>query len=314
VSKTLKNICESLGLSRSNGLFFTNEDEWKTATYFPNRVQRLLQRKLAPDAFFYFDNKPLLLFFVDPSDKEELFRSIWNFNESPIAVIIEGGTIEIFNGFHFIKEKRTLQKIGGNEKLNDFSYFELVTGHTWEKYEEQFSYRNRVDYKLLENLKVARNLLVHANQLNAQVANSLIGKLIFIRYLIDRKVKMKFDDKLRTWSNSEFCELLNYPKKIQHFFEYLEDNDKGFNGDLFPLTSAEYRQITKVHYEVMRKLLQGEDLNNGQLSLFELYDFSIIPIEFISNVYELFIGRENQETEGAYYTPLFLVDYIEGDS
>lgn len=310
MNTTLENICDNLGLNRSNGLFFTNEDGWKTATRFPNRVQRLLQRKLIPDAFFYFDNKPLLLFFVDPSNKEELFKSIWNFNESPIAIIIEKGIVEIFNGFHFIKENRTLKKIGGNEKLNDFTYFELVTGHTWERYEEQLNYRNRVDYKLLENLKVTRNLLVHTHKLDAKVANSLIGKAIFIRYLIDRKVKMKFDEKLRTWSSSEFCELLNYPKKIQSFFDYLEDNDRGFNGDLFPLTSTEYRQISRLHYEVVRKLLQGEDLSNGQLSLFELFDFSIIPIEFISNVYELFIGRENQEVEGAYYTPLFLVDYI----
>ncbi|UZJ64025.1 SAM-dependent methyltransferase [Sphingobacterium sp. KU25419] len=41
-----------------------------------------------------------------------------------------------------------------------------------------------------------------------------------------------------------------------------------------------------------------------------MYDFSIIPIEFISNVYEMFIGKDNQKEEGAYYTPLFLVDYI----
>ena len=41
-----------------------------------------------------------------------------------------------------------------------------------------------------------------------------------------------------------------------------------------------------------------------------MYDFSILPIEFISNMYEKFIGKENQENEGAYYTPTFLVDYI----
>ncbi len=54
----------------------------------------------------------------------------------------------------------------------------------------------------------------------------------------------------------------------------------------------------------------GVDLDKKQPSFFELYDFSIAPIEFISNVYELFIGQDNQKKEGAYYTPLFLVDYI----
>ena len=46
------------------------------------------------------------------------------------------------------------------------------------------------------------------------------------------------------------------------------------------------------------------------MSLFDIYDFSIIPVEFISNVYEHFIGGEKQAKKGAYYTPLFLVDYI----
>lgn len=121
---------------------------------------------------------------------------------------------------------------------------------------------------------------------------------------------MKFDGKLRTWSNDEFCELLNHPKMVKDFFDYLEDNERGFNGDLFPLTSGEYKKIKKEDFQVLQRLLKGEDIINGQLSLFQLYDFSIIPIEFISNVYELFIGESNQQAEGAYYTPLFLVDYI----
>ena len=51
-----------------------------------------------------------------------------------------------------------------------------------------------------------------------------------------------------------------------------------------------------------------------RLSLFDLYDFSIIPIEFISSIYERFIGSENQAIKGAYYTPLFLVDFIEKET
>ncbi|MDO1502642.1 hypothetical protein Q2T40_21275 [Winogradskyella maritima] len=57
-------------------------------------------------------------------------------------------------------------------------------------------------------------------------------------------------------------------------------------------------------------MLSGDEVASGQISLFNLYDFSIIPVEFISNVYELFIGQDQQENQGAYYTPLFLVDYI----
>lgn len=313
----LEGIFESLGLTRDNGLYITSENNWKSNTSFPNRVKRLLERKIEPDAFFCFSNKPLILFFSNPADKEHLHKAIWNFNECPIAIIVENDTIEIFNGFHFLIEKKTLEKLGGEEKLNDFRYFELVTGKTWEQYEANLGYKNRVDYHLLDNIKAARKVLIenHAGdsqneKRDARITNALIGKCIFIRYLIDRKVKMKFDGKLRTWTNAEFCDLLNSPKRVRQFFDYIEDNEDGFNGDLFPLSSSEYGLVTKEDYQVLQRLLKGDDIADGQFSLFELYDFSIIPIEFISNVYELFIGQDNQKKEGAYYTPLFLVDYI----
>ncbi|NOS57412.1 MAG: N-6 DNA methylase [Cyclobacteriaceae bacterium] len=299
-----------LGLSNDNGLYITNENLWRNELSIPNRVQRLIERKIKPDAFFCFDNKPLILFFESPANRQELHEAIWNFNECPIAIIVDNDSVEIFNGFRYEKDKKCLEKLGGNEKLNDFTYFELVTGRTWEQYKENLDYKFRVDYHLLQNIKATREILLGTAKNRAKLVNAILGKIIFVRYLIDRKVKLKFDGKLRTWTNDEFCHLLDNPKQIQNFFEYLEDKDSGFNGDLFPLSPNEYKQVTKTDYQVLKRLLKGDDIVKGQTSLFNLYDFSIIPIEFISNVYELFIGKDNQQNEGAYYTPLFLVDYI----
>lgn len=308
--KKLNEILGQIGLNKSNGLFYLKEDRWKSDTAFPNRVKRLIEKKIKPDAFFCFDNKPMVLFFENREDKEKLHKAIWNFNECPIAIFVDNNTIEIFNGFNYLTDKATLDKIGGSEKLNDFSYFGIVTGKTWEQYKEELDYKNRVDYHLLENIKSARTLLVEKHKLDAKVVNSIIGKSIFVRYLIDRGVKMRYDGTLRKWTNNEFCELLDSPRKIQDFFDYLEDTERGFNGDLFPLTANEYKHIKREDYQVIKRLLKGDNIEKNQPSLFEFYDFSIIPIEFISNVYELFIGQDNQEKEGAYYTPLFLVDYI----
>ncbi|MFH2031722.1 MAG: hypothetical protein ABIJ40_14065, partial [Bacteroidota bacterium] len=123
--KKLEEIFSRLGLDKNNGLFITKENLWKKDTGFPNRVNRLLERKIYPDAFFCFDNKPLILFFLNPSNKQELHKAIWNFNECPIAIIVENGVVEIFNGFNYLKDKEALEKLGGNEKLTDFNYFEL---------------------------------------------------------------------------------------------------------------------------------------------------------------------------------------------
>ena len=308
--KKIEEIFSSLGLTKDNGLFITKEANWKKETAFPNRVQRLIDNEIKPDAFFCFDNKPMILFFCNPADKQKLHKAIWNFNECPIVIIIENNIVEIFNGFHFDKESKLLKILGKDEKLDNFSYFELVTGRTWKQYEDELNYKNRVDYHLLQNIKAARKILVEKNNLDSKIANAIIGKSIFVRYLIDRKVQLKFDGKLRTWTNQEFYKLLDNTNDTQQFFNYLEDKETGFNGDLFPLNAEEYCKIESSDYQIIKNLLEGVDIEQDQPSLFEFYDFSIIPIEFISNVYELFIGQNNQKKEGAYYTPLFLVDYI----
>ena len=59
-----------------------------------------------------------------------------------------------------------------------------------------------------------------------------------------------------------------------------------------------------------------------QPSMFNVYDFEIIPVELISNIYESFLGNtafsngkmitelSKQKEVKAYYTPPFLVDYV----
>ena len=314
--KGLEDVFIKLALKKDS-IIRLPDDNWKRKVRFPSRMYRLLDNNIKPDAFFCFDNKPLILFFENPKNKEDLHKSIWNFNESPIVIILEKGVVEIFNGFKFLDKRKSLAKIGDQDKLDDFNYFKLVTGKTWEEYQKYLSHRNRVDYKLLLNIRDARKLILAEfpkivdNKLKIKLTNALLGKIIFVRYLIDKKVKINFDGKSREWTNDEFCKLLDKPQKIKQFFDCLADSNKGFNGDLFSIEDNDYKQIptTKV-YPIIKRLLKSEDIKRRQPSLFDLYDFSIIPIEFISNIYESFIGEENQAKEGAYYTPLFLVDYI----
>ena len=41
-----------------------------------------------------------------------------------------------------------------------------------------------------------------------------------------------------------------------------------------------------------------------------MYDFNIIPVELISNIYEILLGREARAKDNAFYTPNYLVEYI----
>ncbi|WP_306565511.1 hypothetical protein [Flavobacterium lindanitolerans] len=58
--KKLDEIFSELGLNSGNGLYLTKDNEWKIETSFPNRVKRLIECKIEPNAIFVFDNKPMI--------------------------------------------------------------------------------------------------------------------------------------------------------------------------------------------------------------------------------------------------------------
>jgi N-6 DNA Methylase len=182
----------------------------------------------------------------------------------------------------------------------------------------KIKFLKNIDTKLLENLDAVRKLLVE-DFLNKNIessdaletANALIGRLLFVRYLIDRKVKIHFGD----YSNEGYLsaddlnKILESQEETYKLFYHLKDKSR-YNGDLFPFTKLEENQNFNVNFSLLIRLFKGDDIGKNQSSLFPYYDFSVIPVEFISNVYEQFIGVDNQRKQGAYYTPVFLVDYI----
>jgi len=308
----LQQLFSALEINERDSLIMLSDKDWKKKVTFPSRVVRLLEdtAKWSPKAIFCFDNKPLILFFENPDNIAALHKAVWNFNETPIVVISENDTVTVYNGFIINENTELLKLLGGDDILNELNYFMLVTGKTFEKYSDDFNYKNRVDYKLLGNIEETQKALCNSYHCSRATANALLGKIIFIRYLIDRKVKLNFEGKSKEWTNSEFCNLLEDKSRVFSFFEYLQDKDKGFNGNLFPIDKTCFDAIPNEAFNLLKSLLEGDEIKTGQKSFFQLYDFSILPIEFISNVYEKFIGKANQADAGAYYTPTFLVDYM----
>lgn len=281
-----------------------------------------LKTKYNLEAVFEFQKQPLLLFFNNPSQSVEsdLHKWIWNYNKSVAIVIIRESTIDIYNGFSFNQDTKLLNLLERDFKSNDdrFSFTNLLTGTTWLSYKDKISQKHRVDTKLLENLDAVRKLLVEDflsknidNNDALETANALIGRLLFVRYLIDRKVKIHFGNYSDEGylSADNLNHILESQDETYKLFYHLKDKSR-YNGDLFPFTKLEENQNFIVDFSLLIRLFKGDDIGKNQLSLFPYYDFSVIPVEFISNVYEQFIGVDNQRKQGAYYTPVFLVDYI----
>lgn len=309
----LEDIYRKLDLIGKGGFVTLSNQEWKQGVQLPDRVLRLVCDHESPlswlSAFFSFDGKPLIFFFENPSDSKALHKAIWNLNEVPVVVIGHNDTVDVYNGFAYKKELGSLERLGDESTLDNFSYFNIVTGKGWEEYKKELAHENRVDYFLLDNIQYAQEKILKTS-VSRNLANRLIGKMIFLRYLTDRNVMLSFEGATRTLSNEDLIELLQNKKRLANLFDTLQDKDTGFNGDLFRITREELASVPVEALDVLVRLLRCDDLQCDSYSLFDVYDFSILPVEFISNVYERFIGKENQEKKGAYYTPLFLVDYI----
>jgi hypothetical protein len=302
----LNEINKKFHINKQKGLY--DLDDIKLNNLLPQRLIRSLD-VIKPNYTFIFNNKPIILFFDKKKNRNEMFKQCWNFAESPIIIIENDSDFEIYNGFNYIIKNKSLDKIDNK----NIDYISLISGRYFKDSKNIFENRKiKLNTNLLDNIKEARKELLELN-IDSHIANSLIGRIIFIRYLIDRKVKFNFNETFNTedieLKKKELIKVLSSKEETYSLFRYLK-SDKGFNGDWFPIDEEKEKLVYETHLLILKRLVTGYDFAKNQGSLFDVYDFSIIPIEFISNVYESFIGEENQKKDGAYYTPTFLVDYI----
>lgn len=305
---TLESIFSALGLKKENGLFKCGDN----LPEYPLRILSSLDA-IDYDAIFNVENKPLIIFkdltYVNEDVEEEIsriHRNVWNFGETPLLFIVLEHEIRIYNGFVFDKEKNEAWKVISDisPELEEFSSINLISGKFWKEHENKFTKQTRVHDYLLKNLKTCREIL-QTQGLPSHIINNLLGRLIFSRYLIDRSI-LDPNFFLENY-NKEFEDLIKDKTKLYNYFNFLRSK---FNGDMFPLDKFEAELINEKSLNVLSRLFKGDDIDKKQSVLFDVYDFSIIPIELISNIYETFLRKENLNSNKSYYTPSFLVDYI----
>lgn len=302
----MKYIFDRLGFNEESSLYAYTR--YQDIDLLPLRINRSLhEMEDSPYAICVIENKPLVLFFDKSINPSNVFKQCWNFSETPIIVIENEVDYEVYNGYEYIfnKEIFLLKPL---EKDN-FNYLSLLSGAYVANLNIEAT-NNRLDKKLLENIRDAREKLLNTGLADHKdIVNALIGRIIFIRYLVDRKVILNFNGEKKFLTNNDLKVILDEKNTTYLLFNYLKSKD-GFNGDWFPIFDEEVNLINNKNLKVLQDLISGTEIKTGQASLFDIYDFSIIPIEFISNVYESFIGEDEQVKNGAYYTPTFLVDYI----
>lgn len=314
----IKTIIQRLGYDKSDKLFYLPDiNSCIDLSWHDRRVLR----ELSPYAAYVVDGKVLAIFFGDLLNREDVAiqGKIWN-AQVPVVISDEGNKVRIYNGKSV---KKGTKKSANNtirlldmvtydrdqcDEKTDFSYWNVTNSLSLNIYKKSLTKKTLNEF-LIENLRYISLRL--KNEYNVSFANKLMLRILFIRYLIDRGVNIGYQGLDNNVKNSQqnFLGIIKNKENLYQLFTYLKIK---FNGNLFEMdVHAEKEELADEALIMLHDFMTAEiEMKSGQLCLFPFYDFNIIPIELISNIYEILLGKKKQNKDKAFYTPEYLVDYI----
>ena len=283
----------------------------------------------------------------EPETLRELHRLAWNFSHVPVVITVEPNLLRVWSCCEapnserglsdYLVESVTSEHLK-NRDTNHLEYsaaralhwINLVSGQFFAERSSRFNRDGRADQMLLKNLRYIRRQLLKKGLDNDDVCHDLLARVIFVQFLVDRKDqkgrsalnsatlhRLHLDSVLAT-DHDSFASVLSSYEDAYRLFDWL--NGK-FNGDLFPgkgKTSsdrakdwiAERHIVKPKHLDILADFISGSlDMPAQQINLWPQYSFDVIPLEFISCIYEAFV-TERAARDGIYYTPSYLVDFV----
>jgi hypothetical protein len=272
----------------------------------------------------------------DETAAREIHRRLWNQGINPFLIVVLPAQVRVFAGFAFDPTDAAVGSII-NEPVHPtlvpqavialaaFDAESIDRGELWQRKAQYLGADRRVDTTLLAHLQELSAVLQKEHHLTDKAAHALIGKFVYFPYLRARQI---LSDK---WLADEAgvvpAELFNGTTfspdiTLDAFRRLARQVERRFNGKLFPIA---WGSRTAPKADAIRKVARvfaGEDILSGQRHLpFTAYDFSNIPVEFLSSIYEQFLHSEadtpergsgdgDPERRGAHYTPDSLADYM----
>lgn len=249
-----------------------------------------------------------------------IHRDIWNKNESEVFVLILNDRKIILCDS---KTKPTEFSTLDNIKINSFEYGEnspeaikymdllkrenIDNGYFWEEISKKLRQRGKkrtpIDKDLLTNLIDIRKNIIKILSINtccnpSNVAQKLIDRCLYIRFIEDRMGYTKLLDIFEKSDETRFSDLFNL------FACY----NKTLNGDIFDSNQidTESEEAIDLLKRVFGKFYKYSD---GQTTLVP-YKFDKIPIILISNIYQEFLSGEKRNSEGMVFTPENIADFM----
>jgi len=256
------------------------------------------------------------------ADARIVHRFVWNQNQTPFLIVESPLQVRVYPGFEFDRDADhplvSVTKIAADalEILSAFHANSIDNGELWSKWSDAVDPSKRVDEALLRDLE-ALDKRLQKEGVDRTTSHGLIGKFVYLRYLRDRAILS--DVKLAAWE-IDAAQVFSRNATLKAFRSVDQELQEWLNGSVFSFGEAELRDITQAQLRLVAGVFCGDSPvgeDAVQVSLFDAYNFSHIPIETLSCVYEQFLhdakeknGDSRGKTLGAYYTPLPLADYV----
>lgn len=214
------------------------------------------------------------------------------------------------------------------QAAESLSWVDLVSGAFFQSNAHRFKREQRADSMLLSNLKEVRQRLKSLG-LEDTYIHDLLARIIFVQFLFDRKdsnnnaalnkskLHELYHQGILSNVSTNLADILGNYDDTYALFDWLNQQ---FNGDLFPGQGdtpqeqrgawEEERQFVRPeHIRRLAEFVRGDmRMADRQLCLWQQYAFDIIPLEFISSIYEEFVSKDTGV--GIHYTRDYVVDLM----
>lgn len=338
---TEQKIIELIGLDRAKSVFFKGEELLESESVVLNQVKGFGVDSVYFNTDEHGNSFPAVFLkkvsFFDEETLEEIadtHQQIWNYKKVLFLYVYSETEIRIYNCSEkpLIKTKETLEykrelksieirayNFSDKKQLQElnqlFSRIAIDTGIIW-TIDEAISIREKINLQSRVDKYLVSSLVNTAQQLEQQglevnFIHKIILRSLFLLYLEDRKATDEnFYSKIKKGATSYF-DILEDVSATYNLYEKLEGY---FNGNVFTVEKGEKISLEQL-LTIKKCFVSGND-NTPQTKLFEdwrLFDFSIIQIELLSEIYENFLFKTHPELKkktGTYYTPPSLVEFI----
>ncbi|MCI1710973.1 MAG: N-6 DNA methylase [Chiayiivirga sp.] len=273
------------------------------------RAQAVFDVEGVPTVGFFADDGSLL---DDPARLTALRQRIWN--QGLISIVLVA-TPTALVPVSVNPRAGVGQALSREQARRDgpLSRADVQSGDVRNRYPDWFQAEDRVDRKLLTNLRITIERLeklrhTDTTTVTREDAQYLVGQVLFVSYLEHRGI---VGDIYRDKRNVGTLKALVDQRDRDGVMRLLQQLKIDFNGDFLERedgAGAVWRLLPNEAFGVIQDLLSATDLSRAQPSFFP-YNFRYIPVELLSGIYESFIG-ESKKGLAAYYTPRNLANLV----